>query len=342
MGAQEQRAGDDLAVLSRAAEVFDLGAVTTGMTVAEGLMNRNWRVVTRRGVYAVKQILDVDEDQARRQHEVCTLLAGRSLPVPAPVRTRTGDTVADIDGGLFSVAPWVAGRHVSGLDLSRGQQADLGGLLACLHQMLGRVCAPAKVARPVAVTESATAKDRIDRYLGLIDARPVRDAFDQMARQRLLERRDLLDHVVGLRPDEDAVVGPHGWSHGDFQHLNLLWYQGSVSAVVDWDRLGVRPLAGELVRSATLLFGWGDQRGLDTAAVSAFTAGYRAVNPVSDQQVADAVHRLWWERVCDLWQLKQHYERHDTSCDHLFVSASALLDWWTAHRPTVVAAFTAA
>jgi hypothetical protein len=45
----------------------------------------------------------------------------------------------------------------------------------------------------------------------------------------------------------------------------------------------------------------------------------------------------------DLWQLKLHYDRSDTSCDHLFASASELLRWWTANRDAVAAAaFTAA
>ena len=84
----------------------------------------------------------------------------------------------------------------------------------------------------------------------------------------------------------------------------------------------------------------GDSRGLDTGRVTAFARGYRQVVPLADADLADAVHRLWWERLCDFWQLKWHYERGDHSCDHLFVSASALLQWWCTHRSEVSSAFT--
>ena len=40
--------------------------------------------------------------------------------------------------------------------------------------------------------------------------------------------------------------GQAGWTHGDFHDLQVLWDDGRVSAVLDWDRLGVRRLAAEV------------------------------------------------------------------------------------------------
>ncbi|MFV2102148.1 hypothetical protein [Micromonospora sp. LOL_024] len=58
-------------------------------------------------------------------------------------------------------------------------------------------------------------------------------------------------------------------------------------------------------------------------------------------ELADAVHRLWRERVTnDLWRLWLPYDTAGTSCDQLFASATDLLTWWTAHRDAVTAAFT--
>lgn len=146
-----------------------------------------------------------------------------------------------------------------------------------------------------------------------------------------------------MRPADGVAVQPCGWTHGDFQHLNLLWHAGRVSAVLVWDRLDVRPLGLEVVRSATLLFGFGDARGLDLDRVTAFTTGYRTTNPdLTGHDLADAVHRLWWDRVSnDLWHLRLHYDESNRSCDHLFHPASALLTWWTDRRDDVTAAFTA-
>jgi Ser/Thr protein kinase RdoA (MazF antagonist) len=318
---------------------FGMGPVTGVRRVAEGLMNRNWQVVTPAGMFAVKQITDADADAVRRQHTVVTALARGGLPVPAPVTGPGGVTLLEHPAGLFAVLPWAAGRHRGGLALSHAECGVLGAVLGRLHAALACVLpAPGEV--PVQVTPVAVGRDGIGRYLALAGGKAAPDDFDRLALRRLRQRAGLLRALGHLRPDDQAPGDQAGWTHGDFHHLQVLWHGGQVSAVLDWDRLGPRLLAAEVVRSGTLLFGYGDSRGLDTGRVAAFTRGYREVMPLTAAQLQDAAHRLWWERLCDFWQLQWHYERGDHSCDHLFVSASALLEWWCGHRGEVSSAFT--
>lgn len=329
-----------LGVLHQVADAFHLGTVLSAAVVTEGLMNRNWRVTTTTGSWAVKQVLDIDAAAARRQHRATAVLARLGLPVPAPALAGD-DSVAVIDGAVYAVLPWTTGIHRRGLALTLSEAAALGALLADLHTTLTEVLPAAPTRLVVPVTDLATAHTKIDHYLQVIAEQPTRDDFDRAAEQQLHQRRRLLDQVADLRPADGISVGPCGYTHGDFQHTNLLWDQGRVSAVLDWDRLDVRPYGLEIARSATLLFTHGDHRGLDLARVAAFSNGYRHHHPITGVELADAVHRLWWERVSnDLWQLRSHYEHANTSCDHLFGPASALLSWWTEHREAVIAAFT--
>ena len=327
-------------VLPAVAGSFGLGGVRQVMPIVEGLMNRNWRVVTDRGVFVVKQVLDVDAEQVVFQHRLTTSLAGRGLPVPAPLPAVGGGTLTWIDGRVYSCYRWVDGVHREGVDLSLAECARLGGLLAELHAGLADLALPPRPTRLEPVTETAAVKGKIDRYLGLVEAVGEPEGFDRLARRRLVERRELLERWAWLRPDESARCGPVGWVHGDFHHLNLLFDGGRVAGVVDWDRVKPWPYASEVARSATLLFGHGDDGGLDLGRVAAFATGYRQRCDLPTEAVAVAVHRLWWERLADFWQLTWHYERGDRSCDHLFLSSSALLSWWTAHREQVTDAFT--
>ncbi|MGH3823633.1 MAG: phosphotransferase enzyme family protein, partial [Pseudonocardiaceae bacterium] len=233
--------------------------------LAEGLMNRNWRVRTREGVWAIKQILDIDADSARRQHRITRALADRGLPVPPPRMSPDGDTVVELAGiGVFAALPWVEGVHRDGRDLDLRECRYLGGLLARIRRGLGSdgvadLLPTAPESQVITVTEAAKAKGKIDHYLGLIDARAEPDEFDHLVRRRLVERRDLLERVAYLRPDDTRPVAPIGWVHGDFHDLNLLWSTSQpsrVSAVLDWDRLRCAPLAAEVVRTATLIFGY--------------------------------------------------------------------------------------
>ena len=69
------------------------------------------------------------------------------------------------------------------------------------------------------------------------------------------------------------MPGPFGWTHGDLQFRSILRDGGVVSAVLDWDRIAVRPLGEEVARTAQVQFG-GELGYLDLERVAALTAGY--------------------------------------------------------------------
>jgi Ser/Thr protein kinase RdoA (MazF antagonist) len=332
---------DEADLLRGVAAVFGLGEPITIRLLAEGLMNRNWQITTPAGRYAVKQLLDVGPNAARSQHRAIAALADSGIPAVVPLTAPDGDTLTTIDGSVFSAARWVDGHHRRGVDLSLAATACLGRLLGQIHGALTTTMPPAPSWLTATVTDLGTAHAKLDAYLQTARERPDPDPFDTFVTVELERRRRVLDQFADLRPIDGAPTSPAGWTHGDFQHLNLLWRGGRVVAVLDWDRLAVRPLVTELARSASLLFGHGDTRGLDLERVAAFARAYRAEHHLTDDDIADGVQRLWWERVTnDLWPLRRRYEHRDDSCNHLFRSASALLEWWTEHLDEVAKAFT--
>ena len=303
-------------------------------------MNRNWRLDTTTGPWAVKQVHDVNADAVRRQFTATTALAARRCPVPAPKPAPDGDALVEHDGRVYTAVTWAPGTHHEGISLTLRQVAALGALLADIHTALSEVMPeePARIWEPVPAVRQAI--DRVDQYAAVASGRHPADSMDLFVVDRMRHRRRLLADVAHLRPADDIDLGRIGWTHGDFQHLNLLYHHGELSAVVDWDRLKPRPLTAEVVRAATLLFGYGDARGLDLQRVTAFVGGYQSTLPTPPGKLAAAVHRLWWKRMCDTWHLDRRYGLGNCSCDHLFRSAEALLDWWTVHRDTVTDAFT--
>lgn len=334
--------GPEIGQLDDVLERFGLGKTVAARRVAEGLMNRNWEVTTSGDeLIFVKQVLDVDEAQARLQHAATRALASRDLPVAAPLPAPDGRTLVEAGGGFFAVYPWISGIHLTGPGMSVTQASALGAVLGRLHVELAQIMPGAGTRMVMPVTGPAKALDAIGRYEALITQRPERTGFDEFAAGQLPRRRLLIESSLGLQPDPASQWEPSGWTHGDFHDLNVLWDErGQVTAVLDFDRLAPRPYAFELVRSATLTFSRGDDRGLDLDQVTAFVNGYAGVFPLSPGQILQAVRGLWWERACDFWQLKSHYVKDDNSCDHLFRSASSLLWWWTGHQGDVEDAFT--
>ncbi|MFD4696555.1 phosphotransferase [Streptomyces niveus] len=331
-------------VFAELTSVFGLGKVREERYLADGLMNANWKVDTAAGVFALKRVTDVSLDWLVRNLGVLDALAGEGLPVSAPASTVSGALVAEVGGGVWCLFPWVSGSHLRGVDLSLSQAALLGTHLGRLHEALGRACSsgllpavPETVTSGVATPERAVEKS--ERLSGLVQDKRAGTAFDTAAAVSLEQRRALIGKYADWRPQGEVPGGGHGWTHGDVQYRNLLWEGGELAAILDWDRVGVRPYAEEVVRTAQVQFGVGGV--FDLPRVSAFVRGYRSVKPMEASALADGARRLWWKRMTDFWQLEFHYDRGDFSFDELFTADEALLHWWTERLDQVEDAFAA-
>ncbi|MFD8045857.1 phosphotransferase enzyme family protein [Streptomyces chartreusis] len=306
--------------------------------VDHGLLNRGYRLRTTRGRYFLKHHHDpetADPAAIARQHRATRHLADLGVPVVPPLADRDGCTVAVVGGQAFALHPWIDGRHRHGGQLTRGQCERLGALLGAVHAGLERVMPVAGRAR----TESADPADTfalIDDLLARVRRRRPDGSFDELARHRLLERRELLRRHAWRRPPPGTSVG---WVHGDFHPFNLLYRGEAPAAIVDWDRLGVQPRAEEAVRAAAIFF-VRPTGALDLAKAAAYTRAYRRTAGATPEELAAAVHRVWWERLNDFWMLRWHYERGDTRADAQFPAASALAVWWTREYDAVRDAFT--
>ncbi|WP_405379170.1 MULTISPECIES: phosphotransferase [Streptomyces] len=313
--------------------------------LTEGLLNHGYRLATTRGRYFLKHHLDGDPGAIAplvRQHRATAALAELGLPVAPPLADRRGRTVAVHGGRCFALHPWVEGQHRDGTQLSRAESHRLGALLGRVHRALEQVIerSPRPAPEPRAAATPVETHAVIDQLLAHIRARPRRTGFDELAEHRLLERRALLRTHAHLRPGP-AEVPTEGWVHGDFHPLNLLYRtEGPVEpvAIVDWDRLGVQPRAEEAVRAACIFYLRPDG-GLALGKIRAYASAYRAASGASPDELAAAVHRVWWERLNDFWMLRWHYQRSDRRADPQFPAASALVVWWTRHAPAVREAF---
>ncbi|RAY16088.1 aminoglycoside phosphotransferase [Actinomadura craniellae] len=303
---------------------WDLGEVSACVPVGEG---RSRRIDASAGRFLLREYTTTTRRELLFRHSVLAALAAAGLPVHPAAPARDGRTVLQSEGRRYALFPWAEGRRLGGLELSLTQCHRLGGLLGRVHAELDALTPPVQQSLLVPTPHAAEAVATID---GLLAALPADgDDFDALAERRLRERRALLVELSDHQPPEAEIMAM-GHVHGDFHDRNLLYgWSGSVAAVLGWDRLRVAPLAGELVQAAISLFGHPDERGLDLDRVAAFLGGHAEELPLDPGQICSAVHRLWWERLCDFRPLRRRYLDHDRSSDHLFPGAAALVEWWT-------------
>ncbi|MDX3096361.1 phosphotransferase [Streptomyces sp. ME01-24h] len=316
------------------------GAPLSCEPVAQGLLNRGFRLATTRGRYFLKLYVDSatsDSAVIARQHRATQRLDEVGLPVAPPVPDADGRTVAVLGGRCFALYPWVEGRHREGGELTTSDSRRLGALLGLVHTALARVQPAPEPGRHASADPEVTYA-LIAALLRRVRARTPRETFDELAEHRLLERRALLERHAHRRPP-DAADPVSGWVHGDFHPLNLLYREDEPVAIVDWDRLGVQPRAEEAVRAAVIFFVRPGGT-LDLGKIRSYAGAYRTAADVAEDELAAAVHRVWWERLNDFWMLRWRYVLDDRRTDHLFPASSALAVWWTAAYEAVLEAFT--
>jgi Ser/Thr protein kinase RdoA (MazF antagonist) len=304
--------------------------------VAQGLLNRGYRLATTRGDFFLKHHLGGDPTVISRQHRATRRLEALGVPVAPPLAGTDGDTVTVIGGRCYALHPWIDGHHRYGAQLSTAGSRRLGALLGLVHTGLEQVM-EAKAAPPP--HESADPTDTFavieDLLARLADRSGHRDVFDELSEHRLRERRRLLERHAHRRPPPGAWGG---WVHGDFHPLNLLYRGAAPAAIVDWDRLGVQPRAEEAVRAAVIFFVRPTGE-LELTKVHAYARAYRRAVAAQPAELAAAVHRVWWERLNDFWVLRWRYRLGDRRADALFPAASALVVWWTREYEAVCEAF---
>ncbi|GAA2268957.1 hypothetical protein GCM10009853_023010 [Glycomyces scopariae] len=299
--------------------------------VAEGVLNRNWRLMTDAGAFALKELDQTSPDDARRSLALMASVAADGVPVVAAVPTGSGKSVLELGVHAYYLAPWIDGDHRRGAEMTRATAFHMGEVLARVRLALARPgLLPEAAPRFEPPPTVATARERIGDYLRLIDGRDAPDAFDRAVAPLLRTRLDLVAANEHRRPSEDGFTGPHGWTHGDCQNWNLLWRDDRIAAVLDWDRVRISPYAEEIVRAATYQCALADGS-LDLDHLAALVAGYRTLAPIGGEALLDAARRRWWKLLTSLWHLKYHYFLGNSAGDWLFFSDERLLRWWTDH-----------
>jgi Ser/Thr protein kinase RdoA (MazF antagonist) len=174
----------------------------------------------------------------------------RQLPEAiSPLSTVDGAYVVDWDGAPVSLWPYIPGEH---LNRERPDaRAQAARLLARLHQTARRL--PTTPTRPAGQPADAVSTVSLD------------DVADPD-----------LDRLMDRWRTGGALAWPGGIVHGDFYRRNLLWHDGRITGLIDWDDARLDRFVTELAWATWELAKnpAGDRIQPDRAA--AFLATYRA------------------------------------------------------------------
>lgn len=276
---------------------WDLGAVFDVAEVETGAVNRVFRADTMIGPVYLRAYRARDPDVVVREHALISQVVAAGLPAVAPIASANGETVVMAEDTPCALYPAAPGMQVAKSDLGLEHAAAAGEMLGRLHTYLARVADSGFRTYRLGWPADAW----IERLAGI--ARAVAARGDDPADALVLDR--IRDQCAWLadprcRHEYQPAFAPQV-IHGDYQHANLFFATGCVSAIIDWEQAAYMPRAFETSRAAAYMFD------LEPERTRAFVGAYRDVTRISDEELDDGARA--WGCMSDhyVWALEEVY-----------------------------------
>lgn len=279
---------------------WELGAVSAIDALQTGAVNRVFRVTTARGQVYLRVYRTQDRDVVAREHALIVQVLAAGLPAVAPIASTSGDTVIVVDSTPCALYEAAAGFQLEKHALALEHALAAGEMLGRLHGVLARV-ADAGYRRYRLRWPAEAWRERLAGIARAISARGD-DSADAHVLQRIRDQRAWLAEPRCSHAYE-PVFTPQV-IHGDYQHANLFFAPGAVSAVsaiLDWEQAAYMPRAFEAVRAAAYMFD------LEPQHTRAFLHAYRDVTHIGDDELDDGARA--WGCMSDhyVWALEEVY-----------------------------------
>jgi homoserine kinase type II len=300
---------------SLALVVHTFGIEPTGIApIAEGRMNRHWRVATAGATFVLRQYNALrSADAIDFEHRLLAHAAGRGWPVAQPLPLAAGPTVLAHEDAYFALFPFLPGEPAP-YD-SVANKRIKGRLLARLHDDLANFPRDGQ-------------RDGFGRAweLDLLVAPAAQGTFNELLARLGREHNDLATAIRtqryrSLRELSRLGYGdlPEAIAHADFHHDNVLFQDGALSALLDFDNARWDSRAFDIAASLCIecLDLAANHDAIDLRFAEAFLNGYATAHPLDPAEAALLVP------LCRAWYLA-------------FV-ALRLTQWTTATSPKAIA-----
>lgn len=259
---------------------YDLGVISRVREYRRGSRRApKLRITTERGEYLLKRRAPGRDDPGRVAfvHGLIEALAAMDYPIARLHPTRRGHTAVELDGRWYELFEFI---EATGYPATVEAAADAGARLAALHALSSRL--PVHQTAPVGSFHNAAAAEVALRQIPAAVAAVEHDVDEEdLARTCKLLSRGYREAAHRAEHSGLSLMS-HVVNHGDWHPGNVLYNNGRVVAVIDFDSARYEPRVVDLANGVlqfTMLMGdpsdpTGWPEGFDGARIDGFLRGY--------------------------------------------------------------------
>jgi homoserine kinase type II len=235
---------------------FGLDGYRAHHPIAVGTINTNVRVETEAGPLFLRVNEGKSLDDVGREAAIVAHVAARGVPTPVPLASGAGQPFVLWRDQIVSLFPWIPGRTLERAEVTPADAAAVGRALAQLH-----------------LAGADFADHRPGRYEPSEIERRLAGVAD-LNRAELVPAVTVLSAELGSLAKERAGALPAGVVHGDLFIDNVLYADGALAALLDFEQASWGRLAYDLAVTV-LAFGFGGddfRADVTRALLDAYTA----------------------------------------------------------------------
>jgi homoserine kinase type II len=237
---------------------FDV-EVTNVTALSAGSVNSNFNVCAANGAsYFARIYEEQGTDGATAELRLLSELSKVGVPTTKPLHPKNDRGIVTFGGKPFALYPWIVGDILCQARVTPDHCAAIGAALASLHLSTPHVSKLAGGRFKV-----SDLRARLDRI----------EAESPEHRDAALHIRHRLAHYAARR---DGAI-PHGVIHGDLFRDNVLWANGEIRALIDFESASDGPFAFDLM---VTMFAWCYGDSFAPELVSAMFRGYTSRRPL--------------------------------------------------------------
>lgn len=264
-----------------------------------------YRIGAGGSVYALRIYYDdVGADDVREELQLAAPFVEQLEEAPAPIQTNDGDQLAVENGRVAVLTRFIEGRRP---DRSQPEERRAAAeLLARVHDVAAGIESPQPRAAVPAYADLNVQKNNLWSWAGIEEYLSGRDIGLAVVDSAGLHQRlsDEIEALPATLAELRALDLPTMPIHGDFFPGNLLWQEGRIAGLIDWDECSVDWRALE-VANAAIEFSRSDGIHMDPKLVRGFLRDYIAAGgEVLDRERTAMLRlrqmRLLWETLYEL------------------------------------------
>ena len=179
---------------------------------------------------------------------VALLLAGRGLPVVAPLLTAAGSAWVAVANYFLFVSPWIPARPMPSSP-SPAEWRGLGRALRSIHRTVPNRALQMRLQRLSFVPWGSKFLPKLDQACSAPDlhADPCAKELTTLWKAQGALPAEIFELLQEMGRSASATTPEFCLCHGDFQPDNVIWTEDGAIHIVDWDSPSWAPVERDLM-----------------------------------------------------------------------------------------------